>query len=104
MLLRRLLNRGVAAILLIAVCALSTGAYAKTNRSGVAVRAFMRENPCPSTGERRGSCPGHVIDHIEPLCAGGQDDPVNMQWQTIADSKTKDIGERRLCRSLKAAR
>jgi hypothetical protein len=26
------------------------------------------------------SLPGYVIDHFEPLCAGGADDPSNMQW------------------------
>jgi hypothetical protein len=38
-----------------------------------------------------------VIDHIEPLCAGGPDTPTNMQWQTVAEAKVKDREERRMC-------
>lgn len=58
----------------------------------------MRENPCPAAGERKGSCPGndYVIDHIEPLCAGGEDHKRNMQLQTVGDvrKKTKRNGGR----------
>lgn len=64
----------------------------------VLASAFKRENPCPSTGLRGGSCPGHVVDHIEPLCAGGPDHRSNMQWQTAAEAKVKDREERRICR------
>jgi hypothetical protein len=39
-----------------------------------------------------------VIDHVEPLCAGGRDDPRNMQWQTVAEAKVKDREEVRMCR------
>jgi hypothetical protein len=39
-----------------------------------------------------------VIDHVNPLCAGGPDHPSNMQWQTVADAKIKDRAERRMCR------
>lgn len=60
--------------------------------------AFKRANPCPSTGQRRGACPGYVIDHVKPLCAGGPDQRDNMQWQTVADGLEKDKWERRLCR------
>ena len=75
----------------------STQAVAGAPRSTAAKHAFQRLNPCPSTGERRGSCPGYVIDHIRPLCAGGPDDPSNMAWQTIQDAKAKDREERREC-------
>lgn len=71
-------------------------------RSAAARLEFQRHNPCPATGERRGACPGHVIDHVVPLCGGGADAPVNMQWQTIADAKRKDAEERRLCRAHRA--
>jgi hypothetical protein len=45
-----------------------------------------------------------VVDHIVPLCAGGADRPRNMQWQTIAAARAKDVEERALCRRRKVAR
>lgn len=62
---------------------------------------FVRDHPCPATGETRWKCPGYVVDHIVPLCAGGADKPSNMQWQELAESKVKDNEERALCRNLK---
>lgn len=73
-------------------------------RSSAQTRAFQRANPCPANDARRGSCPGHVIDHIVALCAGGADLPSNMQWQTILDAKRKDVEEWKLCRRLRAER
>ena len=70
-------------------------------RSAAEVRAFKREQPCPATGDTRGKCPGWIVDHIVPLCAGGADDPSNMQWQTVADAKAKDKQEWALCRHLR---
>jgi hypothetical protein len=75
-----------------------TEAATPAERSAAARAAFKREQPCPSTGLRRGACPGWVIDHIQPLCAGGADRVSNMQWQTVADAKAKDRWERELCR------
>ncbi len=74
---------------------------AKTHRSAAAKHEFQRQQPCPATGQTRGKCPGYAIDHITPLCAGGPDTPQNMQWQTIADAKSKDVEEHRYCRALK---
>lgn len=68
---------------------------AKTQRSAKA--KFRRLNPCPSTGEVRGRCPGYVIDHVEPLCDGGADASDNMAWQSIAAAKRKDRAERAVC-------
>lgn len=62
---------------------------------------FVREHPCPVTGKTRGACPGWVVDHIVPLCAGGADDPGNMQWQELKESKEKDKEEWRACRLMK---
>lgn len=63
------------------------------------VRAeFQRLYPCPSTEKPRGACPGWVVDHVVPLCAGGADAPRNMQWQTVEDAKAKDREERKSCR------
>ena len=69
----------------------------KTHRSSSAKRAFRAQHPCPGTGQTIGACPGYVIDHISPLCAGGADLPSNMQWQTSEAGKAKDKLERREC-------
>ncbi|WP_153110101.1 HNH endonuclease signature motif containing protein [Propionivibrio limicola] len=75
-----------------------------TERSSSQRAAFVRENHCPATGKPRGPCPGHVVDHVVPLCAGGDDAPSNMQWQTVEDAKQKDKDEWRTCRVLRASR
>lgn len=71
---------------------------AVTERSRAALNEFARHNPCPSSGVPRYShCVGYVVDHIIPLCLGGEDAPSNMQWQTIAAAKEKDVTEKRDC-------
>lgn len=65
-------------------------ARGRLSRCKAARSAFERENPCPSTGEPTGPCPGYIVDHVIALKRGGADDPSNMQWQTIADAKAKD--------------
>lgn len=55
--------------------------------------AFMKSNPCPSTGKRSGACPGYVVDHVQPLKRGGPDRPSNMQWQTKEAARQKDRTE-----------
>lgn len=70
----------------------------RIQRSASSKAEFKRSQPCPSTGKPTGSCPGYVVDHIIPLCAGGADDPGNMQWQELATSKAKDKQEWRQCR------
>ena len=69
----------------------------RARRSLKAKHDFKHAHPCPSTGKASGPCPGYVIDHVKPLCAGGADAPGNMQWQTRADSKAKDKLERQEC-------
>jgi hypothetical protein len=54
---------------------------------------FMKKHPCPANGNTRGACPGYVVDHIKPLCAGGADRPSNMQWPTTQEAKIKDGAE-----------
>lgn len=70
---------------------------AKTNRDPAQRAAFMRMNPCPATGLRRGACKGYVVDHRKALACGGADAPYNMAWQTVADGKAKDKWERKSC-------
>ncbi len=88
-----------AIVVIAAVACLSTicNAQATTKRSSHARTEFRHLHPCPSTGKSTGACPGFVIDHIDPLCHGGADDPRNMQWQTLPDSKKKDRLERQMC-------
>jgi len=74
-----------------ATCGLGlTDSRGRLRRCAFARASFVRDNPCPSTGDTRGPCPGYVVDHIVPLKRGGADDESNMQWQTIEDAKAKD--------------
>lgn len=83
------------ALLVLAASALHVDAG---QRSSATRTQFQREHPCPSTGRTSGACPGYVKDHVVPLCAGGPDQPSNMQWQTTQDAKVKDRAERAQCR------
>lgn len=83
-------------ITVIFVLPMSAEARDRTQRA-----EFFRHHPCPTTGKAHGACPGWVVDHIVPLCAGGADAPENMQWQDLAASKMKDKEEWRTCRRLK---
>jgi hypothetical protein len=67
-------------------------------RSAAERLAFIRENPCPVTGLRRGSCPGWEVDHIQPLCAGGPDKKENLQWLSVEDHRFKTRVDVRECR------
>jgi hypothetical protein len=84
-------------VILLAVLLVASQAYAGEARSQAAKRHFAMTHPCPATGKPVPHCPGYVIDHIRPLCAGGGDAPDNMQWQTVTEAKAKDVIERRLC-------
>lgn len=64
-------------------------------------RQFQKIHPCPATGQPTGPCPGWIIDHRIPLCAGGADAIANLQWQARAEAIDKDDAERRLCRRKK---
>lgn len=85
------------ALLLIALCALSTNADARIKRSQSAKVEFKAANPSPASGARKGPCAGYEIDHMWPLACGGADHARNMQWQTIAEGKDKDKWERKVC-------
>ena len=84
--------------LALAVAALLSVSVFAVERSRQARADFHHTHPCPSTGRTSGACPGHVVDHVVPLCAGGADAPANMQWQTVADGKAKDHTERAQCK------
>ena len=77
--------------------AFSVQTYAEQHRSYKSKKVFKLETPCPATGRTKGSCPGYINDHIDPLACGGGDSPENMQWQTKADAKAKDGWERKNC-------
>ena len=64
-------------------------------------KAYQRAHPCPGNGTKTGACPGYVVDHIRPLCAGGIDRVSNMQWQTVKEAKKKDRLEVAECRGLR---
>jgi hypothetical protein len=67
----------------------SRDAHGKIQRSEVAKRDFVKQSGFPHDR------PGYVVDHITPLAKGGKDVPSNMQWQTIAEARSKDKVERR---------
>lgn len=64
------------------------------------VRLFRSKHPCPATQRIDGPCPGYVVDHVIPICAGGPDRLENMQWQSHAQARIKDRIEIRYCRCL----
>ena len=75
----------------------SAGIVNAADRDPRQVAKFRATHPCPATGKTAGPCPGWVVDHAYPLCAGGADHPSNMQWQDTGQSFTKDRIERELC-------
>lgn len=99
-----LIERGLRALVIVGrrkdeIMRLVHEAREEAEQYRAAARAeFKRSHPCPVTGQPRGPCPGYVIDHVHPLCAGGPDRPANMQWQTVREAKVKDREERRMCR------
>lgn len=73
-------------------------ADARPQRPSAAVAEFKRSNPCPATGQTAGVCPGHVIGHIVPTCADGEDAAANMQWRTVVDARDHEGWRRQYCR------
>jgi len=86
------------AAILGALLLLSSPIEAKTKRSRSVRAHFQQSHPCPSTGKKTGACPGWVVDHKIPLCAGGADAVGNLQWQSVEAAKQKDKLEREQCR------
>lgn len=87
-------------VALATVCTIARTPEGKISRSRESVRSFMRAAPCPA-GVDKGStkrCRGYVVDHVLPLCAGGKDEPANMIWEELVESRAKDKAEVGLCR------
>jgi 5-methylcytosine-specific restriction endonuclease McrA len=83
---------------------LAFGAIAEAGERDPAQRAaFRKSHPCPATGKTTGACRGYHVDHIKPLCAGGKDNPKNMQWLTVAEHKKKTAKDMRTCSLRKKA-
>lgn len=78
-------------------CVIACLPLAAEARDAAQVRAFRRQHACPSTGKYTGPCPGWVVDHRQPLCAGGADHPSNMQWLTVEAHKPKTRADRAAC-------
>ena len=83
------------AAVVVSLVALLTPAVESRDPAQVAL--FRKTHACPSTGKFTGACPGWVVDHRYPLCAGGKDEPANMAWQDKTASFDKDRIERELC-------
>lgn len=81
----------VYAILLIIAFALTEDAsFASTCRSSAIKHKFDKEQGYPHGRT------GYVVDHVCALAQGGLDSTINMQYQTIPDSKAKDRVENTL--------
>lgn len=81
------------------VFAACVGASSEALPRSAAVRAeFVRQNPCPITGQARGPCPGFQVDHVQPLCAGGPDSPENLHWLDAQSHKDKTRRDVTACR------
>jgi hypothetical protein len=88
-------------VLRAAICSalLATTLAGAADRSRAERAAFVRENPCPSTGKPRGPCPGHEVDHVRALCAGGAGHRSNMAWRRITEHKAKTQRDVGACRA-----
>ena len=64
------------------------------HRSLAVKHEFQHRHPCPSTGRTSGKYPGYIEDDVVPLARGGPDAASNLQWQTTAEAKAKDVDGR----------
>ena len=84
-------------LLTLILLSLSLTTHAEYHRSQKAKAIFKFTHPCPAAQRTKGSCPGYIIDHINPIACGGAYSPENMQWQTKVEANDKDKWERRNC-------
>lgn len=89
-------------LLLCLLLAVSCGfANARGPRDHEEKRAFVREHPCPATGEVSRTCPGWQVGYIVELCAGGRDQRDNMRWITPEDKRFIRETNGKDCKKLK---
>lgn len=88
----------VLAIVLAGILCCSPLADAKTHRSRTQIMLFLREQGYSRVPR------GYQVDHIIPLCAGGQDVPDNMQLLTILEHREKTKQDIRRCREIRRQR
>lgn len=82
----------------LSILAPSLPAEARDLKRDPHVRAqWMLTHPCPSTGKTRGRCDGWEIDHAESLCAGGKDEPANLQWLEKEQHRLKTLMDIKRC-------
>lgn len=91
--------RPIASAALAALLAAAGPGASAAERSKAVKAEFQRANPCPSTGAKRGACPGYQADHRIALCAGGADLAGNLQWLTVEEHKRKTQQDLIECRS-----
>ena len=58
---------------------------------------FVQLNPCPANGRAVAACPGYIIEHAIPLCAGGRDTADNLVWRRASDARRREAVEQRYC-------
>ena len=90
--------RPIGLLLVLLLCGSS---HARIQRSHAEVRKFVGIEACPATGTHKLPCPGWEVDHITPLCAGGEDRYWNMQWLSKEDHKFKTRVDVRECRRMR---
>ena len=66
--------------------------HGRIKRSQEAKRAFLRQHGLSHVPK------GYEVDHRTPLCAGGDDDPSNMQLLTKSQHRAKTRGDVKACR------
>lgn len=74
----------VVVLVALTLAALTTEAKADTCRSATVKHQFDKQQGYPH-GRK-----GYIVDHVCALVRGGLDSTVNMQYQTITESRAKD--------------
>jgi len=82
-----------AVLVMLAAATMAFPSYATTQRDPAVRKDFQRTHPCPSNHETSGPCPGWVVDHIVPLCAGGAD----REHAVAVEARGQGKGQARAC-------